>query len=533
MTHPHAAAARVAAADARASARLAAALTALLFVIALALVPRAPAYERGLTAQGKPFVTGGVSREEQADLEAMQKSFTLWLTTADERSGAYLSDAAVEIRDAQNALILTTTMNGPFLLADLEPGRYRVLVTLGGQTRAVTADVARGVVRRVVVRFPAGADVLPDPRERLSNKTALAAGLRSSHAGRARGPGSGARGLLPACPCAAANRPSSRRLGCARITNKARTAVRVEPMQSLFLPPARGELPPSALPLMLVHPLGRSALAPVPVSTVRATSASDHASALHNCLDRPVVGGNLIELLIDEAQTEAAIFAAVRAARDHVHLECRRLDARGAGAELADLLVARRAAGVSVSVMLDGDATGADEPLPARLRNAGVALCRFNPGRQLGAPGAACVAPARPSQADRDRRPHRLRRRCRRRAGRSARRGARHAPAHRRAGRRPSAGNVRRPVGARDRTAALAGASFSRPAQRRHAAGRRGGVRRRQRPQPVRARPARGRRTGARPRVHHYCALRAAARAPRRAVCRLQTRRRRAPAAAG
>jgi len=97
------------------------------------------------------------------------------LTTADERSGAYLSDAAVEIRDAHDALILAATMNGPFLLADLEPGRYRVLVTVGGQTRAVTADVARGTVRRVVVRFPAGADVLPDPRERMNDKTALAA----------------------------------------------------------------------------------------------------------------------------------------------------------------------------------------------------------------------------------------------------------------------------------------------------------------------------------------------------------------------
>ena len=147
-------------------------------------------------------------------------------------------------------------------------------------------------------------------------------------------------------------------------------------MQSLFQPPARGEVPP-ALPLMLVHPLGRKA--PVPVSPVRATSAPDHASALHNCLDRPVVGGNLIELLVDEAQTEAAIFAAVRGARDHVHIECRCLDARGVGAELAAILAARRGAGVSVSVLLDGEATLADDPVLALLRNAGVALCRFNP----------------------------------------------------------------------------------------------------------------------------------------------------------
>ena len=195
MTRVSAIAARAPVDDRRTSARLAAALTALLFVIALALLPRAPAYERGLTAQGKPYVTGGVSREEQADFEAMKKSFTLWLTTADERSGAYLSDAAVEVRDAQNQLILAATLNGPFLLADLEPGRYRVLVTVGGQTRAVTADVVPNVVRRIVVRFPVGADVQPDPRERLSNRTALAAAAR---VGRVPPAAAGAQGLLTA-----------------------------------------------------------------------------------------------------------------------------------------------------------------------------------------------------------------------------------------------------------------------------------------------------------------------------------------------
>ena len=183
--------------DRRASARLAAALTALLCAMALALLQRAPAYERGLTAQGKAYVTGGVSREEQDDFEAMHKRFTFWLTTADERSGAYLSDAAVEIRDAHNALILAVNMNGPFLLADLEPGRYRVLVTLAGQTRAASADVARDVVRRVVVRFPAGADVWPDPRDRMNNKTSLAT-VTGSHASHAVQPASGARRLLSA-----------------------------------------------------------------------------------------------------------------------------------------------------------------------------------------------------------------------------------------------------------------------------------------------------------------------------------------------
>ena len=150
-------------------------------------------------------------------------------------------------------------------------------------------------------------------------------------------------------------------------------------MDSLFDPAARGDSAGSALPLAHLHPLSHAAHAPVSVSPVRPTSAPDHAAALHNILDRPVLGGNLIELLTDSAQTEAAIFAAVRAARDHVHLECPVLDPEASGAELADLVVARRATGVSVSLMLDAsEAARLPQGFLARLHRGGVALCRFN-----------------------------------------------------------------------------------------------------------------------------------------------------------
>ena len=292
-------------------------------------------------------------------------------------------------------------------------------------------------------------------------------------------------------------------------------------------------MPPSALPLMLVHPLGRSARAPVPGATVRATSALDHASALHNCLDRPVVGGNLIELLVDEAQTEAAIFAAVRAARDHVHLECRRLDARGTGAELADLLVARRAAGVSVSVMLDGDATGADEPLLARLRNAGVALCRFNPVDTW-------EHPMRRALHLRDHRKLIVI------DGRIAFvGGVGDAPDGQAGAVRDTHLRIEGPVVAHLQEAFVAQwvrETGRQPSQARHFPGLRSAGTQRagvavcdagSGRSPFARALARRRRAGARPRVHHHRALRATARAPRRAVRRVQARCRRAPAAAG
>jgi hypothetical protein len=176
------------------------AFTVLACTAILALHETAPAYERGLTEQNRQFVTGGVGREEQLELEAQQRRFSLWLITADERSGAWLSDAAVEIRDAHGAPVLATTMTGPYLLVDLDPGRYRLLVTLRGETRALSTDVSRDIVRRVVVRFNTGADVLPDPRDRMSDRTvlAVAAPLSARHAlavGWAELPR--ARGLLP------------------------------------------------------------------------------------------------------------------------------------------------------------------------------------------------------------------------------------------------------------------------------------------------------------------------------------------------
>lgn len=138
----------------------------------------AQALERGTTAQQRAYVSGGVGAQEQAELEAMQRRFTLWVLTVDARSGAWLSDAAVELRAADGAVVLATQMAGPYLLVDLAPGRYQLIVTVAGQTRAQPVHVAAGGVRRVVLRFDTGADVLPAPVER--DRTSMAAVRRGA-----------------------------------------------------------------------------------------------------------------------------------------------------------------------------------------------------------------------------------------------------------------------------------------------------------------------------------------------------------------
>jgi len=122
--------------------------------------------------------------------------------------------------------------------------------------------------------------------------------------------------------------------------------------------------------------------------------AARHLADMETFGGPPLVVGNAARLLVDGPETHRAMFAAIAAARRHVHLETYILEDDDTGRRLADLLVERRRAGVQVSVLYDaigGIGTGA--AYFDRLREAGVAVCEFNP-----------VAPARRSPNHRDHR---------------------------------------------------------------------------------------------------------------------------------
>lgn len=95
----------------------------------------------------------------------------------------------------------------------------------------------------------------------------------------------------------------------------------------------------------------------------------------------PLSTGNKVTLLQDGAQTFAAFFKAVDAARDHINLEFFIFeDIEHEGRHMFDQLIAKQKAGVQVNVIYD--AIGSDktpgEDLQ-RLRDAGVKVAEFNP----------------------------------------------------------------------------------------------------------------------------------------------------------
>ncbi|HSO46127.1 MAG TPA: phospholipase D-like domain-containing protein, partial [Rhodoferax sp.] len=115
----------------------------------------------------------------------------------------------------------------------------------------------------------------------------------------------------------------------------------------------------------------------------------DKQMALEQAIsDSPLVLGNKVTLLQDGAATYAAMFGAIRQARDHIHLETYIIEDDATGHEFSDLLMQAQARGVQVRLIYDS-VGGINTPKAffERLTKAGIAVLEFNPVNPLSAKG--------------------------------------------------------------------------------------------------------------------------------------------------
>jgi cardiolipin synthase A/B len=97
-------------------------------------------------------------------------------------------------------------------------------------------------------------------------------------------------------------------------------------------------------------------------------------------VDSPLIIGNKATLLQDGAQTYAAMFAAIRAATNHVNLQTYIIEDDDIGRQFAELLLAQQARGIQVNVIYDSFG-GINTPKAFfdRLRAGGIEVLEFNP----------------------------------------------------------------------------------------------------------------------------------------------------------
>ena len=99
-----------------------------------------------------------------------------------------------------------------------------------------------------------------------------------------------------------------------------------------------------------------------------------------------LVVGNKVTLLQDGPATYSAMFAAIRAAKDHINIESYIIEEGDVGRQFADALLERRAAGVQVNVIYDSvGAFTTSKAFFDRLTLAGAQVVEFNPVNPLNA----------------------------------------------------------------------------------------------------------------------------------------------------
>ncbi|MDD2919479.1 phospholipase D-like domain-containing protein [Rhodoferax sp.] len=116
----------------------------------------------------------------------------------------------------------------------------------------------------------------------------------------------------------------------------------------------------------------------------------DKQMALEQAIsDSPLVLGNKVSLLQDGAATYAAMFGAIRQAKDHINLETYIIEDDATGQEFSDLLMQAQARGVQVNLIYDSvGAINTPRAFFERLSKAGIAVLEFNPVNPLTAKGS-------------------------------------------------------------------------------------------------------------------------------------------------
>ena len=101
------------------------------------------------------FISGGLGQEEAIAIRhaAPYYSLALEFLLKAKPKDEYLSDVRVQIRDANDKLVLNATSNGPFLLANLPDGKYTISAQRNGELKTREVQIEAKEHRRVVFEW--------------------------------------------------------------------------------------------------------------------------------------------------------------------------------------------------------------------------------------------------------------------------------------------------------------------------------------------------------------------------------------------
>ena len=116
------------------------------------------------------YITGGIGLDEAAAFKQAAGRYGMELQFVQKASpmDEFLSDVQVIVRTRSGTVVLDTTSQGPYLLANMPAGRYNIEVNHKGMIKRHAVDMRAGKHERAVFVWPTDAD----PENRIQRRTA-------------------------------------------------------------------------------------------------------------------------------------------------------------------------------------------------------------------------------------------------------------------------------------------------------------------------------------------------------------------------
>jgi opacity protein-like surface antigen len=106
------------------------------------------------------YLSGGIGQDESSAMKSIEKQWPLSMEFAENHGGHadYVAGVDVVVRDASGRTALQATTDGPFMMAQLPPGRYTIEASLDGNTKRESVTIKGGAPAHATFVWPAGAD---------------------------------------------------------------------------------------------------------------------------------------------------------------------------------------------------------------------------------------------------------------------------------------------------------------------------------------------------------------------------------------
>lgn len=102
------------------------------------------------------YLSGGIGIDQSAALKEEMHKYPMVLEFAGKthQGNEYLADVLVHITDMHGTTLLNVTSHGPFMLASLPNGRYKVTAVYEGQSQQRVVDVTPSTHIRILFLWP-------------------------------------------------------------------------------------------------------------------------------------------------------------------------------------------------------------------------------------------------------------------------------------------------------------------------------------------------------------------------------------------